>query len=42
MDKNPRKCSAQIEIKDLIGEAVSNAVTRRNRALVWKNCLMSR
>lgn len=33
MDAKQRKCNSQIEITDLISEAVENAVARRNQAL---------
>lgn len=33
MNPKPRKYNSQVEITDLLSEAVENAVTRRNQAL---------
>ena len=41
MDSNQRKFHSQIEILDLIGDAVENAMTRRSLVLDSKDALLA-
>ena len=40
MDGNQRKYKGQVEINDIIGDAVNNAVARRNQAINSENALL--
>ena len=41
MDVNKRKCNDPIELNDLIGDAVKNAVARRNLAIDSEDDLLA-